>query len=59
MGQDFDLEQYDIHVANIIRNAPPSRLYELGLRNVAGIAIASIGSLIALSREKTGRSPSD
>ena len=59
MGQDFDLEQYDIHVANIIRNAPPSSLYEHGLRNEAGTAIASSGALIAMSGEKTGRSPSD
>ena len=59
MAQDFGLETLDIHVANVIRNAPPARLYEHGLRNEAGTAIASSGALIALSGEKTGRSPSD
>ena len=59
MGKHFDLEQYDIHVEKIIRNAPPARLYEHGLRNEAGTAIASSGALIAMSGEKTGRSPSD
>ena len=59
MAQDFSLEQYDLHVDKIIRNAAPSRLYEHGLRNEAGTAIASSGALIAMSGEKTGRSPSD
>jgi phosphoenolpyruvate carboxykinase (ATP) len=59
MGQDFNLEQYDLNVENVIRNAPPARLYEHGLRNEAGTAIASSGALIAMSGEKTGRSPSD
>jgi phosphoenolpyruvate carboxykinase (ATP) len=59
MSQDFSLEKYDITVQRIIRNAPPSRLYEHGLRNEAGTAIASSGALIAMSGEKTGRSPKD
>ncbi len=56
---DFNLESYGITVKKIIRNAAPSRLYEHGLRNEAGTAIASSGALIAMSGEKTGRSPSD
>jgi phosphoenolpyruvate carboxykinase (ATP) len=59
MGQDFSLENLDLHVENVIRNAPPARLYEHGLRYEAGTAIASSGALIAMSGEKTGRSPSD
>ena len=59
MGQDFSLEKYEITVQKVIRNAPPARLYEHGLRNEAGTAIASSGALIAMSGEKTGRSPKD
>ena len=59
MAEDLSLEQYDITVSNVIRNAPPSRLYEHGLRNEAGTAIASSGALIAMSGKLTGRSPSD
>ncbi len=59
MGQDFSLEKYELTVERIIRNAPPSRLYEHGLRNEAGTAIASSGGIIAMSGEKTGRSPKD
>ena len=55
----FSLEQYDISVEKIVRNAAPSRLYEHGLRNEAGTAIASSGALIAMSGKLTGRSPSD
>ena len=43
----------------MIRNAAPSRLYEHGLRNEPGTAIASSGAFIAMSGEKTGRSPGD
>ncbi|MEM6961172.1 MAG: phosphoenolpyruvate carboxykinase (ATP), partial [Myxococcota bacterium] len=53
------LDAYEINVAKIIRNPPPARLYEHGLRNEAGTAIASSGALIAMSGEKTGRSPND
>ena len=53
------LSQYGINVRFEIRNAPPSRLYEHGLRHEEGTAIASSGALIAMSGEKTGRSPSD
>jgi phosphoenolpyruvate carboxykinase (ATP) len=57
--QELSLAQYEITVQRVIRNAPPSRLYEHGLRNEAGTAIASSGALIAMSGEKTGRSPND
>jgi phosphoenolpyruvate carboxykinase (ATP) len=56
---DFSLARYGITVKNVIRNAPPARLYELALRNEAGTAISSTGALIAMSGEKTGRSPKD
>ncbi len=59
MAEDFNLAKYEISVQRIIRNAPPARLYEHGLRNEAGTAIASSGALIAMSGEKTGRSPKD
>ncbi|MCH9683478.1 MAG: phosphoenolpyruvate carboxykinase (ATP) [Deltaproteobacteria bacterium] len=59
MAQTFDLSQYELTVEEVIRNAAPARLYEHGLRNEPGTAIASSGALIALSGEKTGRSPSD
>jgi phosphoenolpyruvate carboxykinase (ATP) len=59
MAANIDLEKYEIHVDKIIRNPPPARCYEHGLRNEAGTAIAHSGALIAMSGEKTGRSPSD
>ena len=59
MSQDFSLEQYGITVKNVIRNAPPAVLYEYALRDEKGSAISSTGALIALSGEKTGRSPKD
>jgi len=55
----FSLEQHGIHVQNVTRNASPARLYELGLRNERGTAITATGALVALSGEKTGRSPTD
>jgi phosphoenolpyruvate carboxykinase (ATP) len=59
MSQELSLENYAITVKRIIRNATPARLYEHGLRNEPGTAIASSGALIAMSGEKTGRSPKD
>src|SRR6478735_8186040 len=53
------LEYLGIHVENVIRNASPAVLYEAALEYEKGTAIASSGALIALSGEKTGRSPSD
>lgn len=59
MATTLNLESLGITVNDVIRNAPPSRLYEHGLRNEPGTAIASSGALIAMSGEKTGRSPGD
>ena len=55
----FSLTEYGIEVDDIVRNAPPGVLYEHGLRREPGTAISSSGALIAMSGEKTGRSPSD
>ncbi|MDZ7748132.1 MAG: phosphoenolpyruvate carboxykinase (ATP) [Halofilum sp. (in: g-proteobacteria)] len=55
----FDLGAHGIRAANVLRNAPPARLYEHALAHEPGTAIASSGALIALSGERTGRSPDD
>ncbi len=55
----FSLSSYDIEVPEIIRNGSPAQLYEMGLKHEAGTQISSTGALVALSGEKTGRSPSD
>ena len=44
MDRNFSLAKYDITVKNVIRNAPPSALYEFALRNEAGTAISSTGA---------------
>lgn len=59
MTEVFSLEKHGIDVRTIIRNASPAALYEAGLQNEKGTAIASTGALVALSGEKTGRSPTD
>jgi phosphoenolpyruvate carboxykinase (ATP) len=59
MSLEFSLSQYGIAVKSVVRNAPPALLYEQALRNEPGTAISSTGALIALSGEKTGRSPKD
>jgi phosphoenolpyruvate carboxykinase (ATP) len=53
------LASHQIQVATIHRNAAPAVLYEQALRHEPGSAITSAGALIALSGEKTGRSPKD
>jgi len=53
------LEQYGIYVDKVIRNAIPARLYEEALKNEKGSAILANGALVAMSGEKTGRSPKD
>ncbi len=55
----ISLELYELSVETVIRNARPAALYEQGLVNERGTAISSAGALIAMSGEKTGRSPSD
>lgn len=53
------LEYLGIHTQRVLRNASPAVLYEHALRKEKGSAIASSGALIAMSGEKTGRSPTD
>ncbi|MEM6928017.1 MAG: phosphoenolpyruvate carboxykinase (ATP), partial [Myxococcota bacterium] len=55
----FSLSKYDIDVKKVYRNAAPAFLYEQGLKYEAGSQISSSGALVALSGEKTGRSPTD
>jgi phosphoenolpyruvate carboxykinase (ATP) len=59
MPTPFSLEQHQITVEHVIRNAAPPVLYEAALRYEKGSAIASSGALIAMSGKKTGRSPAD
>jgi phosphoenolpyruvate carboxykinase (ATP) len=59
MANPFSLEQHQITVEHVIRNAAPPVLYEAALRYEKGSAISSSGALIAMSGAKTGRSPSD
>ncbi|MEZ4237210.1 MAG: phosphoenolpyruvate carboxykinase (ATP) [Myxococcota bacterium] len=59
MSSEFSLASYDINVRDIIRNPSPALLYEHGLRNEPGTAIVDSGALVAMSGEKTGRSPAD
>jgi phosphoenolpyruvate carboxykinase (ATP) len=59
MASDFDLKKYEIHVDDIVRNAPPSKLYEEAIRNDERSAISDAGALITYSGRKTGRSPAD
>ena len=59
MAARFSLEQYGIHVGQIIRNPSPALLYESALRNERGTAITASGALVAMSGARTGRSPAD
>jgi phosphoenolpyruvate carboxykinase (ATP) len=52
------LEEYGLHVADVVRNAEPARLYEDAVLHDGG-RIGSSGALISLSGNKTGRSPKD
>jgi phosphoenolpyruvate carboxykinase (ATP) len=56
---DFSLEQHGIDVKNIHRNPSVPALYEAALKYEEGSAISRTGALIAMSGEKTGRSPTD
>jgi phosphoenolpyruvate carboxykinase (ATP) len=53
------LDKHGIRVENVIRNPHPPVLYEHALRHELGSAITDRGSLVAMSGEKTGRSPTD
>ncbi len=55
----FSLKQHGIHVKNVVRNPYPPYLYEAALKYEKGSAITASGSLVAMSGEKTGRSPKD
>jgi phosphoenolpyruvate carboxykinase (ATP) len=55
----IDLSHMGIHVGEALRNLSPAKLYEEALTHERGTAIASTGAMVALSGEKTGRSPSD
>jgi phosphoenolpyruvate carboxykinase (ATP) len=59
MNRDFNLHDYDITVAEIHRNLPPSQLYEHAIRYEKEASIAENGALVAYSGVKTGRSPKD
>ncbi len=56
---DFSLSKHGIDVTNVWRNPSPSALYEAALMYEKGSAITSTGALVAMSGEKTGRSPTD
>ncbi len=56
---EFSLESHGITVKRIFRNAAPAALYEAALQNEKGTGITATGALVALSGEKTGRSPTD
>jgi phosphoenolpyruvate carboxykinase (ATP) len=59
MSGSFNLQEYDITVAEIHRNLPPSSLYEHAIRYEKDASIAENGALVAYSGVKTGRSPQD
>ena len=59
MSMHFSLEPYGITAGTVYRNLSPAELYEHALRYDPGTAITSTGALVAMSGEKTGRSPLD
>src|SRR5262249_40611830 len=59
MDKAFDLQHYDITVAEIHHNLPPSQLYEHAIRYERDASIAENGALVAYSGVKTGRPPKD
>jgi phosphoenolpyruvate carboxykinase (ATP) len=59
VSESFSLEKHGIQVETIYRNASPAQLYEAALRWEKGSAITASGALVAMSGEKTGRSPTD
>ncbi|SVC85071.1 uncharacterized protein METZ01_LOCUS337925, partial [marine metagenome] len=46
MTHSFNLENYEINVPQILRNAAPARLYEEALRYESGSAISDVGALV-------------
>ena len=59
MDSNIDLKQYDIVVANVLRNVAPAKLYEDAVRRDPTAAIMSSGAVRVGSGEKKGRSPAD
>jgi len=59
MNEFFSLASHGITVKEVLRNLPPSLLYEEAIRHEPGTSISDTGCLIAYSGEKTGRSPKD
>src|SRR6516225_9617442 len=59
MNDRFHLRDYDITIAEIHHNLPPSQLYEHAIRYEKDASIAENGALVAYSGVKTGRSPKD
>jgi phosphoenolpyruvate carboxykinase (ATP) len=58
MCPSLSLAEYGIDVANVLRNAPPARLYEEALA-FDGEELTSSGAIAANSESKKGRSPKD
>jgi phosphoenolpyruvate carboxykinase (ATP) len=59
VADKFSLSKHGITVSTVIRNPKPSVLYERALKYEEGSAITSTGALVAMSGEKTGRTPKD
>jgi phosphoenolpyruvate carboxykinase (ATP) len=59
MDTAFNLREYDLTVAEVHHNAPPSLLYEHAIRYERDASFAENGALVAYSGVKTGRSPKD
>jgi phosphoenolpyruvate carboxykinase (ATP) len=55
----MSLEKYGLRNKKVIRNAPAAVLYEEAIKHEAGTVISNTGALVAMSGEKTGRSPKD
>ncbi len=54
-----EMAAYGLGNAELLRNRTPAELYELALSREHGSQIAGSGALVALSGERTGRSPAD
>lgn len=59
MSSQLDLKAlYNLDIDTVFRNASPAVLYEEALHH-DGASISSMGALVSLSGEKTGRTPKD